>query len=70
MGARRGTNPKTVRFEAGTWYDPERRQIHLTIPGHATFHTTVSNDPASVRYHPNLFAKLRGVLEEAGRWPG
>jgi hypothetical protein len=61
--------PKAVRFEAAAWYDPDQGQIHLTIPSHDTFHTTVSNDPKSVRYPANLFRKLRGLLEENGRWP-
>lgn len=44
--------------------------IHLTIPGSGWFHTTVSNNPESKRYHPNMFKKLRRVLEEQNRWPG
>jgi hypothetical protein len=65
VGAR-GT--KTVRFEAGTWYDEKTGHIHLTIPGHPTFHTTVNDSPGSDRYHDNLFRKLKQVLVEAGRW--
>lgn len=61
---------KTVYIEKlGVWYDEGQRQIHLSIPGHKTFHTTVSNRPESKRYHPNLFKKLKALLVEAGRWP-
>jgi hypothetical protein len=63
-----GHGAKSVRFEVGAWYDADTRQIHLTIPCHPRFHTTVSNDPKSVRYHPNMYRKLQEVLKEAGRW--
>jgi hypothetical protein len=53
----------------GIWYDPKQRMIHMTIPGSGWFHTTVSNDVTSKRYHPNLFGKLQRLLEEEGRWP-
>lgn len=60
---------KTVYFEAGAWFDEKQGMIHLAIPSHPGFHTTVSNDPSSKRYHPNLFKKLRGLLQEHDRWP-
>lgn len=60
---------KTVYARFGVWYDEDQRMIHLTVPGSRWFHTTVSNEPASRRYHPNLFAKLRRLLEQEGRWP-
>jgi hypothetical protein len=71
MGAVRasGSGGKTVYFEAGTWYEPRTRMIHISIPGHPSFHSTVSNDPSSKRYHPNLFMKLKALLQEADRWP-
>lgn len=52
---------KTVRFEVGAWYDKKSGYIRLTIPEHGSFHTTVSNNPTSDRYHPNPFGKLKGV---------
>jgi hypothetical protein len=60
---------KTVYFEAGVWFDEEQGHIHLSIPADTKFHTTVSNDPTSKRYHPNLFKKLKMLLQEHGRWP-
>jgi hypothetical protein len=50
----------------GLWYDPNQGEIHMTAPAFDWFHTTVSNDPKSKRYHPNLFAKLARALNEAG----
>lgn len=60
---------KTVRFEAGTWYDATTGHTHLTIPGHRSFHTTVTDNPGSDRCHENLLRKLKQVLVEAERWP-
>ena len=60
---------KTVYARMGIWYDEDQGMIHLTIPGSGWFHTTVSNNPDSKRYHPNLFGKLKRVLVEQGRWP-
>jgi hypothetical protein len=60
---------KTVYARMGVWYDSGERMIHMTIPGSGWFHTTVSNNPESKRYHPNLFKKLRRLLEQEGRWP-
>ncbi len=60
---------KTVYARFGVWYDEGQRMIHMTVPGSGWFHTTVSNEPGSRRYHPNLFAKLRRLLEQEGRWP-
>jgi hypothetical protein len=60
---------KTVYFEAGTWFDEKQGHIHLAVPAHPGFHTTISNNPASKRYHPNLFRKLKDFLQEHERWP-
>ena len=57
---------KTAYLGIGAWYDEDSGHIHLTLPHTGWFHTTVSSDPASVRGHPNLFAKLTRALKEAG----
>ncbi len=57
---------KAAYLNMGAWYDPETDQIHLTLPNSQWFHTTVKNDPASKRGHPNLFGKLARALKEAG----
>ena len=45
----------------GDWID-----IHLTGP--ADFHTTVTDQTESARYHRTLFRNLRHVLIRQGRW--
>jgi hypothetical protein len=60
----RGGN--SAYLEMGAWFDQKTGHIHLTIPGTEWFHTTVTDDPKSVRGNPNLYAKLARALKEAG----
>lgn len=60
----RGGN--SAYLEMGAWYDEKTGHIHLTVPSTRWFHTTVTNDPVSVRGNPNLYAKLARALKEAG----
>lgn len=60
----RGGN--TAYLNVGAWYDPKSGHIHLTLPRSNWFHTTVTDDPASKRGHPNLYGKLARALKEAG----
>lgn len=60
----RGGN--SAYLHMGAWYDEKTGHIHLTIPGTGWFHTTVTNDPKSVRGNPNLYAKLGRALKQAG----
>ncbi|MBD3816504.1 MAG: hypothetical protein IE913_08670 [Halothiobacillus sp.] len=46
------------------WFDPKSKHIKLAGPGLTA--STVSNDPNSKRYHPNLYRKLAHALREAG----
>jgi hypothetical protein len=55
---------KSVRLEVRVWYDEKTRRIKLADKGLTA--STVSNDPGSVRYHPNLYGKLSKVLRDAG----
>jgi hypothetical protein len=55
---------KSIQLNLRAWYDPTSRQIKLAGPGLTT--STVSNDPASKRYHPNLYMKLTRALRDAG----
>lgn len=59
---------KTVSFRVNVWAKRSTRMIHIAA-SRPDVHSTVSNDPKSKRYHPNLFGKLRRVLTDAGRWP-
>jgi hypothetical protein len=55
---------KSVRLEVRAWYDEKTRRIKLAGKGLTA--STVSNDPGSVRYHPNLYGKLSRVLRDVG----
>jgi len=55
---------KSVQLEVRVWFDPVSR--HIKIAGSGLTASTVSNDPKSKRYHPNLYRKLAKVLEDAG----
>ena len=55
---------KSVELTVRVWWDAKSRMIKIAGPGLTA--STVSNDPASKRYHPNLFKKLAKVLEAAG----
>ncbi len=59
---------KTVSFRLGVWANPSTCMIHLAS-SEAGVISTVSNDPESKRYHPNLYRKLRRVLVDKGKWP-
>jgi hypothetical protein len=54
----------SVRLEVRVWYDEKTR--HIKLAGKGLTASTVSNDPGSVRYHPNLYGKLSKVLRDAG----
>jgi len=55
---------KSVKLEVRVWYDDKSR--HIKLAGKGLTASTVSNDPESARYHPNLYEKLAKVLREAG----
>lgn len=55
---------KSVKLEVRVWWDARQRMIKIAGPGLTA--STVSNDPGSKRYHPNLFKKLAKVLADAG----
>jgi len=57
---------KSVYLNVGIWYDEKQGHIHLTAKNVEGFHSTITDDPNSVRGHPNLFWKLAKVLKEAG----
>jgi hypothetical protein len=54
----------SVPLEVRVWFDPITG--HIKIAGKGLTASTVSNDPASKRFHPNLFKKLRKALIDAG----
>ncbi|ALR21954.1 hypothetical protein ATN00_18295 [Sphingobium baderi] len=62
MSARQ--EPKTVKLDVGIWFNEASGHIHVAARG--AFISTVSNDPRSKRYHPNLYGKLAACLRDAG----
>lgn len=63
----RGTGNAVV-LAIGIWAERKAKQIHIHITGNKKQHTTVTNDPASKRYHRTLFRNLRNVLIENNCW--
>lgn len=55
---------KSIALNLRVWYDDKSQHIKLAGPGLTA--STVSNDPASKRYHPNLYRKLAKALRDAG----
>lgn len=55
---------KSINLELRVRYDEKSR--HIKLAGKGLTASTVSNDPTSKRYHPNLFRKLAVALREAG----
>jgi len=64
----RGTGNAVV-LAIGIWTARQGKQIHIHMTGNKKQHTTVTNDPASKRYHRTLFRNLRNVLIENKCWP-
>ena len=59
----------SVVLAIGVWPKRRGKQLHIDITGpKAFFHTTITNDPNSDRYHRTLFRNLRRVLIEHGCW--
>ncbi len=65
---KQGKPPKAVYIRVGIWLNTKTGHIHIASTDKRFRHTTVNNKPKSMRYHPNLYAKLRAVLEGEGRW--
>jgi len=55
---------KSINVELRVWYDEKSK--HIKLAGKGLTASTVSNDPSSKRYHPNLFRKLAVALRQAG----
>jgi hypothetical protein len=53
----------------GVWPKRRGKQLHIDITGTKDFHTTVTCDANSERYHRTLFRDLRRVLIANDCWP-
>lgn len=61
---------EAVVLAVGIWAGREgKNRLRIDITGTKNFHTTVSNDRDSERYHRTLFRDLRRVLITKGCWP-
>jgi hypothetical protein len=62
---------KAVVLAVGLWAARQSKSgpIHIHITGTQKFHTTVTNDPGSERYHRTLFRDLRKLLIDQNAWP-
>jgi len=56
---------KTARLDVGVWFNQATGHIHIAAKN--AFISTVSNDPSSKRYHPNLYRKLAKALRDADK---
>ena len=66
---RKGSGNAVV-LAVGLWAERPSKtgQIHIHITGTEKFHTTVTNDPDSERYHRTLFRDLRKLLIDQNCW--
>lgn len=67
----KGGKRRALSIAVGIWAK-ERRPggpIDIHITGTPRFHTTVSDQPDSQRFHRTLFRDLKRVLESHNRWP-
>jgi len=63
-----GRKGRTVYVHMGIWHNKETGHIHVSGPKELKLHSTVSNNPKSKRYHPNLYKKLKAILVREKRW--
>jgi hypothetical protein len=61
-------NGNAIALAVGIWAKRRGKQLHIHITGTRNFHTTVTNDPESERYHRILFRNLRRLLMENRCW--
>jgi hypothetical protein len=59
------TESKTAKLDVGIWFNEETGHIHIAAKN--SFISTVSNEPGSKRYHPNLYRKLAEALRTANK---
>jgi hypothetical protein len=53
----------------GLWAKKDGSWIHIHMTGPDNSHTTVTNNPESVRFHRTLFRDLRNTLVRQNCWP-
>lgn len=58
---------KALVVAMGIWVKRDRDHLRIDITGFGG-HTTITNNPASARYHRTLFRNLRRILITEGVW--
>jgi hypothetical protein len=58
---------KALAVAIGIWAKRDRKYLRIDITGFGG-HTTISNNPKSVRYHRTLFRNMRRILIDNGVW--
>ncbi|MGD0737685.1 MAG: hypothetical protein ABR976_21335 [Terracidiphilus sp.] len=58
---------KALAVAVGIWAKREREHLRIDITGSGG-HTTISNNPASERYHRTLFRNMRRILIANAVW--
>ncbi len=61
-------NGNAVVVGLGLWAVRQGDWIHIHLTGPDKSHTTVTNNPESVRFHRTLFRNLRQTLINQGCW--
>jgi hypothetical protein len=62
---------RALALAIGVWAERIGKDgpIHVHLTGTPRFHTTVTNQRKSERYHRTLFRNMRSLLMEYDRWP-
>lgn len=58
---------KALVVAMGIWAKRDRDHLRIDITGFGG-HTTITNNPASERYHRTLFRNLRRIMVDQGVW--
>ncbi len=67
-GAQQDTDECAIEFTVRVWYDPAAEVIHIAGPEGLGVDGVVSDHPATLSFHPDLFQKLKAVLMRHGCW--
>lgn len=62
-----GRKGQTVYVDMGIWHNKDTDEIHISGPTEDKLISTVSNKKG-LRYHPNLYKKLKGILKRENCW--
>jgi hypothetical protein len=58
---------KALVVAVGVWAKRDKNHLRIDVTGFGG-HTTISNNPASERYHRTLFRNMRRIMIDQGVW--